>query len=74
MSMADMMKSCQEHCQSTAKTVDQLTRSIDQAKASNDPAKARAALDQTQKALADMKEHMTMCGNMMSMMQKMHQN
>ena len=73
MSMPDMMKNCQEHCQSTSKTIDQLTRTIDEAKSSNDPAKMRAALDQAQKPLADMKEHMNMCMNMMSMMQKMHQ-
>ncbi|HEY9466426.1 MAG TPA: hypothetical protein VIR54_25190 [Vicinamibacterales bacterium] len=73
MSMADMMKNCQEHCQTTSKTIDQLTRTIDDAKASNDPAKMRAALDQAQKPLAQMKEHMNGCMNMMSMMQKMQQ-
>lgn len=73
MSMADMMKNCQEHCQSTSKTIDQLTRTIDEAKASNDPAKMRAALDQAQKPLAQVKEHMNGCMSMMSMMQKMHQ-
>jgi hypothetical protein len=73
MSMADMMKGCQEHCQTTSKTIDQLTRTIDEAKASNDPAKMRAALDQAQKPLADMKAHMDGCMNMMSMMQTMHQ-
>ena len=31
----------------------------------------RAAIDQAQKQLADMKDHMAMCGNMMNMMQKM---
>jgi YHS domain-containing protein len=32
----------------------------------------RAALDQAQKPLAEMKQHMSMCMNMMGMMQKMH--
>lgn len=73
MSMPDMMKNCQEHCQATSKTIDQLTRTINEAKNSNDPGKMRAALDQAQKPLAEMKEHMNMCMNMMSMMQKMHQ-
>jgi small-conductance mechanosensitive channel len=73
MSMADMIKGCQEHCQATSKTIDQLTQTIDEAKASNDPVKMRAALDQAQKPLADMKQHMSGCMNMMSMMQKMHQ-
>ncbi len=72
MSMPDMMKSCQEHCQATSKTIDQLTRTIEEAKTSNDPAKMRAALDQAQQPLTDMKEHMNMCRNMMGMMQKMH--
>jgi hypothetical protein len=31
----------------------------------------RAAIDQAQKQLAAMKDHMAMCGNMMNMMQKM---
>jgi len=31
----------------------------------------RAAIDQAQKQLAGMKDHMAMCGNMMNMMQKM---
>jgi hypothetical protein len=45
---------------------------MNEAKESNDPAKMRAALDQAQKPLADMKQHMTMCMNMMGMMQNMH--
>ena len=55
------------------KTIDQLTGTIDDVKASNDPAKMRAALDQVQKPLADMKGHMNGCMSMMSMMEKMHQ-
>lgn len=43
-----MMKNCQEDCQVTSKTIDQLTRTIDEAKNSNDPVKIRAALDQAQ--------------------------
>lgn len=72
MSMDDMMKGCREHCQATTKSIDQVTKTIDEAKASNDPAKMRAALDQAQKPLADMKNHMSMCMNMMNMMEKMH--
>lgn len=70
--MDDMMKGCREHCQATTKSIDQMTKMMDEAKASNDPAKMRAALDQAQKPLAAMKEHMNMCMNMMSMMEKMH--
>jgi seryl-tRNA synthetase len=70
-SMDEMMKDCKEHHQSAMKSIDQMTKMMDGAKQSNDPAKMRAALDQGQKQLGEMKEHMTMCGNMMSMMEKM---
>jgi hypothetical protein len=71
MSMDEMMKDCKEHHQSAMKSIDQMTKMMDGAKQSNDPAKMRAALDQSQKQLGEMKEHMNMCGNMMSMMEKM---
>jgi phage shock protein A len=71
MSMDEMMKECREHHQSMTKSVDQLSKTLEGAKQSNDPAKMRAAIDQAQKHLSEMKEHMSMCGNMMSMMEKM---
>lgn len=71
MSMNEMMKECREHHQSMMKSIDQMTKIMEAAKQSNDPVKMRAALDQGQKQLSEMKEHMTMCGNMMSMMEKM---
>ena len=71
MSMDEMMKDCKEHHQSAMKSIDQMTKMMDGAKQSNNPAKMRAALDQSQKQLGEMKEHMKMCGNMMSMMEKM---
>lgn len=71
MSMDEMMKECKEHHQSAMKSIDQMTKMMEGAKQSNDPAKMRAALDQSQKQLGEMKEHMTMCENMMSMMEKM---
>ena len=51
---------------------DQLTERIDKAKQSNDPVQMRTTLEEVQKPLAEMKDHMTMCMNMMSMMQGMH--
>ena len=72
MSMDEMMKQCSEHHQAMTKSVDQLNKTLEAAKQSNDPGKMRAAIDQTQKHLSEMKEHMSMCGNMMSMMDKMH--
>jgi hypothetical protein len=72
MSMEDMMKGCREHCETAMKSTDTLAKTIADAKASNDPAKMRAALEQAEKPLADMRQHMNMCMNMMTMMQKMH--
>ena len=72
MSMDDMMAGCREHCQASMKSMDQMAKAMADAKASNDPAKMRAALDQAEKPLTDMREHMSMCMNMMNMMQKMH--
>jgi hypothetical protein len=71
MSMDGMMKECNEHHQAMTKSVDQMSKTLEGAKQSNDPAKMRAAIDQAQKQLGEMKEHMAMCGNMMNMMQKM---
>ena len=67
-----MMKGCLEHCELSMKAMDALARTIADAKASKDQAKMRAALEQAEKPLADVRQHMTMCTNMMSMMQKMH--
>lgn len=72
MSMDDMMKGCREHCQATTKSIDQMSKMMEDAKASNDPVKMQAALDQAQKPLADMKDHMGMCMKMMNMMENMH--
>lgn len=72
MSMDDMMKGCREHCEQTSASIDRMVQTMDEAKQSNDPEKMRAALDQAQKPLAEMKQHMSMCMNMMGMMQKMH--
>lgn len=49
-----------------------ITKDIEAAKQSNDPAKMRAALDEAEKALSPMNEHMKSCMNMMKMMQNMH--
>jgi len=71
MSMGGMMKECHEHHQAMTKDLEAASKALDGAKQSNDPAKMRAGIDQAQKQLADMKEHMNMCGNMMNMMNKM---
>ena len=71
MSMDEMMKDCKENHESAMKSVDQMMKMMDGAKQSNDPAKMGAAQDQRTKTTREMKEHMTMCRNMMGMMEKM---
>ena len=71
-SMDDMMKECRTHCQATTASIDQLTKRMEEAKQSNDPGQMRAALDEAQKPLTEMKDHMTECRNMMGMMEHMH--
>jgi hypothetical protein len=44
---------------------------MEEAEQSNDPARMRDALGQARKSLAEMKNHMDMCINMMDMMEKM---
>ena len=70
-SMGEMMQDCKEHHQSAMKSIEQMTKLMDGARQSNDPEKMRAALDQSQRQLGKMKEHMSMCENMMNMMEKM---
>ena len=70
-SMETMMKECQTHCQATTASIEQMMTKMREAKQSNDPAQMRTALDQAQKPLAEMKDHMTKCMDMMSMMQQM---
>lgn len=72
MSMSDMMKQCREHCQTAAKSMDDMTKMMNDAKQSNDPAKMHEAMDKMAKPMADMKQHMNMCMNMMDMMQHMN--
>lgn len=69
MAMHDMMKSCSEHCQQTSTSIDKVLTSLRDAKASNDPARMRAAIEEAEKPLGMMHQHMSMCMKMMNMMQ-----
>ena len=71
MPMGGMMKQCHEHHDAMAKNIDEAIKALEGGRQSNDPGKMRAAMDQAQKQFADMKEHMSMCANMMNMMEKM---
>ncbi len=68
----DMMKQCHEQQHSMTKSVEQLSNMLAEAQKSNDAAKMRDAIEQAQKQLADMKQNMNACNNMMHMMEKMH--
>ena len=72
MSNDQMMQSCHKNMQSMMDSNAQTTKDIEAAKQSNDPAKMRAALDEAEKALAPMNDHMKNCMGMMNMMQGMH--
>jgi hypothetical protein len=69
MQMGDMMKQCRSHCRQTTASIDKTMKQMNEAKQSNDPAKMRAVIDDAEKNLSEMKNHMSMC---MDMMQKMH--
>jgi hypothetical protein len=69
MSGAGKMQGCHKEMQSMMDANTQTTKDIEAAKLSNDPEKMRAALDEAEKALKPMNEHMKKC---MGMMQNMH--
>lgn len=68
----NMMQDCQKNMQSVMQTNDQATKDIETAKQSNDPAKMRGALDEAEKALKTVNDHMNTCMSMMNKMQNMH--
>jgi hypothetical protein len=67
-----MMQNCHKQMQTMRQSNDRTKQDIDAARQSNDPAKMRAALDEADKALSSMNEHMSACMGMMNMMQGMH--
>ena len=54
-------------CARKSESIDRTLKTIEEARTSNDPGKMRAALEQVQKPLTEMKSHMTMCNRMMGM-------
>jgi len=72
MSTNQMMQSCHKNMQSRMDSNAQTTKGIEAAKLSNDPAKMLAALDDAEKALSPMNEHMKTCMGMMNMMESKH--
>ncbi len=72
MSMDGMMRGCREHCEANSKSMDAMEKAMQSAASSSDPARMRTALTDAQKQVAEMRKHMGMCMNMMTMMEKMH--
>ena len=71
MPMDDMMKDCMQRHRADMKSIDEMSKMMEGAKQSNDPGRMRTAIDQAQKQLVEMKENMSKCDKMMSMMEKM---
>jgi hypothetical protein len=71
-SMAIMMQAYRGHCQETSTALDRRMTTMDKAQQSHDLAQIWEALAQAQPPLATMKDHMTSCMSMMSMMPQMH--
>ena len=73
MGMMGMMEQCRTQCQRMRGTNSDLRKTVEEARQSNDPQKMRAALDQVQKSLGMMNEHMSQCMRAMNSMGGMHQ-
>jgi phage shock protein A len=67
-----MMQDCHKNMQAMQQSNTKTKQDIEAARQSNDPAKMRAALDEADKALTSMNDHMNSCMSMMNMMQGMH--
>lgn len=70
--MNQMMQDCHKNMQNMQQSNNRTRQDIATAKQSNDPVKMRAVLDEAEKALTSMNDHMAMCRNMMNMKQNMH--
>lgn len=68
-----MMGDCHRKMQALQKSNAQTKRDIESAKQSNDPGKMRAALDEADKALTAVNDHINSCMSMMNMMQGKHE-
>lgn len=63
-----MMGACMQRHQAMMQSIDQLNATLEQARRSGDPTRMRAAIDQTQRLLAEMKANMNACQQMMQPM------
>lgn len=68
MSMDDMMKNCREHHASEMKAHDGAAAALARAKQANSMDEMRKGIEQAEKSLGEMKNHMSMCMGMMDKM------
>ncbi len=69
--MKQMMGECRAHHDKAYQAIDQMMTKMEKAQRANDATKMRATLEASQNGLADLKQDMAACKNMMSMMDKM---
>jgi hypothetical protein len=65
-----MVKECRQQHENVANTVDELLVEMETAQRSLDAARTRAALELTQMRLADLKQEMALCANLMNMIDR----
>jgi hypothetical protein len=70
--MMNMMQDCRQHQQEAISAMDRVSAMLDEAKQASDLPQTRAALDQAQQPLAEVKDRIVMCTNVMERMQAMH--
>jgi paraquat-inducible protein B len=65
-----MVKECRQQHENVANTVDELLVEMETAQRSLDAARTRAALELSQMRLADLKQEMALCANLMNMIDR----
>lgn len=65
-----MVKECRQQHANVANTVDELLVELEMAQRSHDAARTRAVLELTQMRLADLKQDMALCANLMNMIDR----
>ena len=68
MLMADKMQESKMHCQMSLSSLDKVTRQIQDAKTSNSPEKMVAELNDAERVLREMREHLAMCNSLVQTM------
>jgi hypothetical protein len=65
-----MVKECRQQHDNMARTIDELLVEMEQAQRSHDSAKTRAALELIQLRLANLKQEMALCSNLLNMIDR----